>query len=120
MRRIRIILFLAVVSFAALGGWRVALDEVANYQLQEDMEELVSRSHNYIRYAPPLSDEEFRDAVVRKAREHDIALNPEQVRVVRGGSGAPTTLIAADYSVPVELPGYSFTLHFTPSSASKF
>jgi hypothetical protein len=27
--------------------------------------------------------------------------------------------VAAEYSVPVTLPGYSFTLHFTPSSGNK-
>jgi hypothetical protein len=27
--------------------------------------------------------------------------------------------VAADYSVPVTLPGYSLTLHFTPSSGNR-
>jgi len=27
--------------------------------------------------------------------------------------------VAADYSVPVALPGYSFTLHFNPSSGNR-
>jgi len=27
--------------------------------------------------------------------------------------------VAADYTVPVTLPGYEFTLHFNPSSGNK-
>ena len=119
MKRVKLITVMAVVGFSVLGGWRVALDEVANYQLQQDMQDLASQSRNYIRYSPPLSDEQFRAAVVRKAYEHDIALTTDEVTVVHTGSdGTPTTLLAADYSVPVHLPGYSFTLHFTPSSAN--
>ena len=60
------------------------------------------------------------DAVMKKAQEHQITLAPEQVTVQRIGTpGAPAVYVAADYSVPVNLPGYSFTLHFTPSSGNR-
>ena len=45
---------------------------------------------------------------------------PGSVTVQRIGTpGAPAVYVAADYSVPVSLPGYSFTLHFTPSSGNR-
>ena len=47
-------------------------------------------------------------------------LAPEQITVQRIGTpGAPAVFVAADYSVPVSLPGYSFVLHFTPSSGNR-
>jgi hypothetical protein len=69
---------------------------------------------------PHTTDQDLVDAVVKKAREHDITLAPEQVTVQHIGTpGAPAVYVAAEYSVPVTLPGYSFTLHFTPSSGNK-
>ena len=56
--------------------------------------------------------------VVRAAKEHEIQLEPEQVILHRTGTAeAPILSLAADYNARVKLPGYSFTLHFTPSSA---
>jgi hypothetical protein len=47
-------------------------------------------------------------------------LTPAQVTVQHIDTpGAPAVYVAADYSVPISLPGYSFTLHFTPSSGNK-
>ena len=60
------------------------------------------------------------DAVMKKAQEHQITLAPEQVTVQRIGTpGAPAVYVAADYNVPVVLPGYSFSLHFNPSSGNR-
>ena len=64
---------------------------------------------------PHETDQELLESVIKKAQEHQITLTPEQVTVQRIGTpGAPAVYVAADYSVPVSLPGYSFTLHFTP------
>jgi hypothetical protein len=69
---------------------------------------------------PHETDQELMDAVIKKAADQGITLTPEQVTVQRIGTpGAPAVYIAADYSVPVNLPGYSFTLHFNPSSGNK-
>jgi hypothetical protein len=69
---------------------------------------------------PHTTDQELIDSIVKKAQEHQITLAPEQITVQRIGSpGAPAVYVAADYMVPVNLPGYSFTLHFTPSSGNR-
>jgi hypothetical protein len=69
---------------------------------------------------PRLTDPELIDAVIKKAQEHQITLAPENVTVQRIGTpGVLAVYVAADYSVPVSLPGYSFTLHFTPSSGNR-
>jgi hypothetical protein len=56
--------------------------------------------------------------VIRKAKSHEIQLEPEQVTVQRTGTvTAPVIYLVADYKVRVTLLGCSFTLHFKPSSA---
>ena len=51
----------------------------------------------------------------------DSVLTPKQVHVSRtgGGNGNGSLTIEAEYSVPVDLPGYSTTLSFHPSSQNK-
>lgn len=68
----------------------------------------------------PQSDDDFRNEVVRRARKYDIELVPEQVTVVRNGEGVEARMyFAADYTVPVQLPGFSFRLHFNPQSGTR-
>ena len=120
MRLIKIILVTAVLALAVLAGWRVGSCELANNQLQEDMHDLASQAGTRIGYIPPRSDDDFRDAVIHKAKEHHIELKPYQVTVQRADSGMTSTIyLAADYKVPVNLLWFSFILHFTPSSAKK-
>jgi hypothetical protein len=58
--------------------------------------------------------------VVKRARDFDIPLTPEQVKVSRvGGFGTGTLAIEAEYSVPLDLPGYSTTLKFHPTTSNK-
>jgi hypothetical protein len=69
---------------------------------------------------PHQTDQEILNSVIKKAQDHQITLAPEQVTIQRIGTpGAPAVYVAADYSVPITLPGYSFSLHFTPSSGNR-
>ena len=66
------------------------------------------------------SEEDIRDSIIKHARDYDIQLTSKQVRVSRtGSSGTGTLTIEAEYSIPVNLPGYSTTLQFHPSSSNK-
>jgi hypothetical protein len=57
---------------------------------------------------------------MRKVKEHDLPIQPKQVTVQRINTpGISAVFIAADYTVPVNLPGYSFDLHFNPDSGNK-
>jgi len=45
----------------------------------------------------------------------------DQVTLDRTGTGLQSTVyLEADYVVPVTLPGFDFTLHFTPESEKRF
>jgi hypothetical protein len=64
------------------------------------------------------TEEELRNAVVARAKDRGIQLAPEQVRVQRTLTpGMLAISLAADYEARVNLLGFWFTIHFTPSSS---
>ena len=111
----------ALVGFLVIIGviycaFQVIPPELTNYSFQDDLRNIAMTGGAN----PHTTDQELIDTIIRKAQEHQITLAPEQVTVQRIGSpGAPAVYVAADYSVPVNLPGYSFTLHFNPSSGNR-
>lgn len=111
----------AIVGFLAIigvvyAGFQIAPVEMANYSFTDDLRQIAMTGGAN----PHQTDQDLVDAVIRKARDHDVTLTPEQVTVQRIGTpGAPAVYVAVDYTVPVSLPGYSFTIHFTPSSGNK-
>lgn len=111
----------AVIGFLAIigcvyAGFQIAPPEMTNYSFTDDLRSIAMTGGAN----PHETDQELMDAVIKKAADQGITLTPEQVTVQRIGTpGAPAVYIAADYSVPVNLPGYSFTLHFNPSSGNK-
>ena len=107
--------FLVIIG-CAYAGFQIAPPELNNYSFEDDLKTVAMTAGAN----PHTTDDELVAAVIKKAQEHQITLAPESVTVTRVGTvGAPAVYLAADYSVPVSLPGYSFTLHFTPSSGNK-
>jgi hypothetical protein len=111
----------AVIGFLVIIGlvysaFQVVPPELNNYSFQDDLRNVAMLGGAN----PHTTDQQLLDEVVKKAQERGITLAPEQVTVQRIGTpGAPAVYLAADYSIPVNLPGYSFILHFTPSSGNK-
>ena len=105
MRNLKIILGIAVLILALRMGWQIGSAEVANMNFQEDLRDLGSQAGAHVGVVvPPGSDEDAARAVIRKAKEHGIELEPTQVTVRRVGSGETSTLhLAADYTVPINL-----------------
>jgi ABC-type sugar transport system substrate-binding protein len=121
MRTIKFVLIAAVVVLGVVAGWQTASHVLANFQLQDDMHDMASQLGSRIGFNPPRSDDDYRTLVVRKAGEYGIELKPEQVAVRRSENtdAAAKIELAADYNATVKLPGYSFELHFMPSSTKK-
>jgi len=116
MGTIKLIFGLAIIGAAIFGCWQVIPPELANYQFQDDLRDIAMMSAAN----PSRTDDDLRVAILAKAKDSNIPLQDTQVMVQRIGTpGAPAVYVAADYSVPVEFPGYSFTLHFTPSSGNR-
>jgi hypothetical protein len=118
MGKAKLILGLAILCLTAIAGWQIASCELANIELQSDMRDIAAQVGSRIGLEALNSDEDLRNAVIRKAKEHDIQLEPAQVTVQRtGGDKSLAISLAADYKARVNLFLYSFSLHFTPSSA---
>lgn len=113
------IVLLAVIGALIFAGWQFLAPEFSNYLFQDDLHDLSAQVSTHIGLAQPNSDEDLRRIIIKKAASHDIALQSRQITIRRNGYGDNATFyLAADYSVDVNLPGYSTKLHFTPSSAS--
>jgi hypothetical protein len=111
----------ALVGFLAIVGaiycaFQIIPPEMGNYSFQDDLKNIAMTAGAN----PHVTDQQLQEQVIRKAADHDIVLTPEQVTIQRISTpGLLAVYVSADYSVPVNLPGYPFTLHFTPSSGNK-
>lgn len=120
MRRLKIIVFTALIAFSAMAGWQAGYCYFANLQFQDDLHDIAAQLGTRVGYNGPVSDDDLRAQVMRKAEEYHIVLEDQQVTVRTSGAGfATTAYLAADYHVPVTVPGARFDMHFTPSSTKK-
>ncbi|MFZ1132912.1 MAG: hypothetical protein WBV31_02795 [Terriglobales bacterium] len=115
MATLKLFFGVAIFLALALAGIKIIPPFFANYELEDSMKTEALQSTYSTR-----SEDDIRASVIKQARNYDIALTPKQVKVSRvGGFGIGTLAIEAEYSVPVELPGFSTTLSFHPSSQNK-
>ncbi len=115
MATLKLIFVLAIFAALVLAGIKVIPPYFSNYELEDSIKTEALQSTYTTR-----TEEDIREAVIKQARSYDIALTAKQVHVTRvGGNGTGSISIEAEYSVPIELPGYSTTLDFHPSSKNK-
>ncbi len=121
MRGVKFVLVAAIILLVVMAGWQVASRELANFQLQDDLHDMASQLGARIGFNAPRSDDDYRALVIRKAGEYGIELKADQITVQRAeaGSDGAKVYLTADYTAPVRLPGFSFALHFAPSSTKK-
>lgn len=115
MATLKLIFGVAVFLGLGLVGIKVIPPFFANYQFEDAIKTEATQSTYSTR-----SEDDVRESIIKQARSYDIPLTPKQVHVTRVGTyGAGTLSIDAEYSVPIELPGYSTTIDFHPSSKNK-
>jgi hypothetical protein len=120
MRKAAIVLGLAVLLLAACVAWQITACYVANAELQSDMKDLAVQNGARIGMASFSTEEDLRNDVIASAKEHGIQLAPEQVTVQRTLTpGMLEISLAADYQARMNLLGFSFPIHFTPSRSFK-
>ena len=107
--------FLAIL-FVVVGCFEVAPPMMANYSFADDLRNVaLMDGGNFAK-----TDEDVRTDVMRKIKEENLPIEPKQLTVQRINTpGMSALYIAADYTVPVSLPFYSFDMHFTPNSGNK-
>ena len=115
MPTLKLVLGVAIFGVLVLVGIKLIPPFFANYELEDAIKTEAVQSTYSTR-----SEEDIREAVIKQARNYEIPLTPKQVHVSRVGAfGSGSLIIEADYSVPIDLPGYSTTLEFHPSTKNK-
>jgi len=116
MGTIKAFIGILVIVGSMYAAWQIVPPELSNYSFQDDLRNIAMMGAAN----PHETEQDVLNQVLKKAEDHQIPLTAEQVTVQRIGTpGAPAMYVAANYSVQVSLPGYSFTLHFTPDSGNK-
>ncbi|MGA7906963.1 MAG: hypothetical protein WCA16_06105 [Candidatus Sulfotelmatobacter sp.] len=116
MGTIKLALGFFVIVGVVIAGFQIAPPLLTNYSFQDDLQNVAMVEGANTQK----TNEDIRTDVLRKAKEHDLQLDPKQVTVQDISTpGVKSVFIAVDYSVPVNLPGYSFEMHFNPSSGNK-
>ena len=107
--------FLAII-FVVVACFEVAPPMMANYSFADDLRNVaLMDSGNFQK-----TEEDVRNDVMRRVKEQNLPIEPKQVTVQRINTpGMSAVYVAADYSVTVNLPGYSFDMHFNPNSGNK-
>jgi len=115
MATLKLIFGFALFAALAFVGLKVIPPCFANYELEDSIKTEALQATYTTR-----TEEDIRETVIKQARNYDIELTPKQVKVTRvGGMGNGSLNIEAEYSVQIELPGYSTTLEFHPSTKNK-
>jgi hypothetical protein len=107
--------FLAII-FVVGACFEVAPPLMANYSFQDDLRNVaLMDSGNFQK-----TDDDIRNDVLRKAKDQNLPIDAKQITVQRISTpGMSAVYVAADYTVTVSLPGYSFDMHFNPTSGNK-
>jgi hypothetical protein len=115
MGSLKAIAGVGIIVLAAIICLKLIPPYFSNYEFEDFIKNEALQSTYTTR-----SEDDIRDSVVKHARDYDILLTSKQVRISRSGSmGSGSLSIEAEYSVPVNLPGYSTTLEFHPSTKNK-
>ncbi|MGH9516610.1 MAG: hypothetical protein ACRD3P_13135 [Terriglobales bacterium] len=120
MKKIKMVLGLAAFYLLFSAGWQIGSCELANIELKDDLQDIATQLGVRIGASDIATDDELRAMVLKKADKYNISLAPDHVIVMRDGYGKDAnTYLEADYSVPIYLPHFTFSMYFNPSSARK-
>ena len=108
---LKAVLWTALLVYAAYAGYKLIPVYIANYQLQDKMQEQ-ARFAVVNRY----SEDQIRDLIFKEVQELEIPTRKDEIKVY---STQQVVRISLDYTVPVDLLFYKMQLHFTPSSENK-
>jgi hypothetical protein len=105
-----------VVAAVVVGLFEIVPPLITNYSFQDDLKTVALLDGSNFQK----TDDDIRIDVLHKAKEHDLPIQEKQIKVERLSTpGMSAVYVSADYSIPVNLPGYSFDLHFSPNSGNK-
>jgi hypothetical protein len=107
--------FLAIAA-VVVGLFQVAPPMLANYSFQDDVKNVAMVDSSNL----AKTDDDVRNDVMHRVKEHDLPIDPKQIAVQRINTpGLSAVYISVDYSVMINVPGYPFEMHFNASSGNK-
>lgn len=109
--KLKAIVYTVILAAAVYSAVKIIPAYVAEYQLQDKMQEQ-ARFAVVNRYP----EDKIRDIIFKEVQDLDIPATREQIKVTANQS---VVKISLDYTVPVDLLVYKLDLHFTPSSENK-
>jgi len=120
MKKLAVILGLVVLVPLISLGWQIGSCELTHIEFEDDLHDLSAQVGTHIGLPQPSTDDELRAAIIDYAKKYGIQLDTTRITVRRTGpSDFQTAYLAASYQQVIRLPGYSFTLDFTATSAKK-
>ncbi len=106
------ILTVAVLAAIAFAAVQILPVYVHNYELQDQLRQVsiqvMAGQHTTV--------DAVRNAVLEKARDLDLPVKPDDVKIVLTGGKITIDL---NYTVPIDLKVYTLYLHFTPSAENR-
>jgi hypothetical protein len=106
--KMSLLITLVILGAMAFTAIKIVPVYVENYQFQDSIE---AESRFALTGYPKKGPEDVRADIFKKAQELDIPVKSEDIRVsITNGS----VEIGTDYSVPIDLKVYQFTLQFHP------
>jgi hypothetical protein len=109
--KLKALIVTGLLVLAVLAGVKVIPPYVAEYQLNDKIQEIARFgvvTHD--------SEEQIREKVFKTIQELEIPARKEDIKVTAGSS---KVTISIDYTVPVDILMYHVDLHFTPSSENR-
>lgn len=111
MKTVKALLGLAVVAAVVMFVIGVAPPYFNNYQFKDDVLQEARFANSSI---PPKTDEDIRSNLMRKAKEYEIPIKPEQIQITRQSGDV---LISIPYVVDVKfVTGQTYRLEFNPGN----
>src|SRR5258706_1912592 len=105
MKQIKSLIGLLVV----VGAFYVAFKLMPPYYNQLQFQDAVDAETRSSSYSPGKTEQDIRDAIAKKARENDIPIVPDQIKVQRMGTDVSVNV---DYTVHVDLLLHPIDLNF--------
>jgi hypothetical protein len=100
--RIGCLFWLIVLAVVALVGVKMVPVKYKSSQLYDFM-------YEQAKYAQQTSPDEMKKALLRKARDLQLPVDPKRLTVSKRGE---RIRIECSYEVPIEFPGYTYVWHF--------
>jgi len=112
MEKLKGYIALLVVVVAIYVAWNMTPPYWNKYQFQDDVDDVARRSS----YANRMTEDEIRDAVIKKAASNNIPLKEDQITITKGADGIG---ISVHYRVHVDIILFPTDLDFTVASYNK-